>query len=330
MHFRQWKRRDFITLLGSTAAAWPLAARAQQPAMPVIGFLRSTSLADATHLVSGFRQGLNETGYVEGQNVAVEYRSAEGSSDRLRSLVADMISRPVSVIVGNSPAALAAKAETLRIPIVFATGADPIRDGFVTSVNRPGGNVTGVTFLSELLGSKRLEMLRRLAPMATTIAVLSYPDTSGMVAERKEIEAAGQTIGQQLLVLDLGGDRDIERAFETALQRGASALLVGSGAFLNSNRQRIVALAARHSLPALYPLREFASAGGLMSYGTSITDAYRLVGVYAGRILKGEKPGDLPVVQATKFEFVINLRTAKTLGLEIPPTLLALADEVIE
>ena len=201
--------------------------------MPVIGFLRSTPLADATYLVSGFRQGLNEAGYIQGQNVAVEYRSAEGSSDRLRSLVAEMISRPVSVIVGNSPAALAAKAATTRIPIVFATGADPIRDGFVTSINRPGGNVTGVTFLSELLGSKRLEMLRRLAPMAT-IAVLSYPDSSAPVAQRKEIEAAAQAIGQQLLVLDLSVDRDIERAFDTALQRGAGALLVGSGAFFNS------------------------------------------------------------------------------------------------
>jgi putative ABC transport system substrate-binding protein len=241
-----------------------------------------------------------------------------------------MISRPVSVIVGNSPAALAAKAATMRIPVVFVAGADPIRDGFVTSVNRPGGNVTGVTFLSELLGSKRLEMLRSLAPRGTTIAVLSYPDSAGMVAERKEIETAAQAIGQQLLVLDLSGDRNIESAFETALQRGARALLVGSGAFLNSNRQRVVALAAHHGLPALYPLREFVSAGGLMSYGTSITDAYREAGVYTGRILKGEKPGDLPVVQATKFAFVINLRTAKTLGIDIPPTLLALADEVIE
>jgi putative tryptophan/tyrosine transport system substrate-binding protein len=323
-------RREFITLLGGAAAAWPLAARAQQPAMPVIGFLHAgTPLADATYLVSGFRQGLNEAGYIQGQNVAVEYRSAEGSSDRLRSLVAEMISRPVSVIVGNSPAALAAEAATTRIPIVFATGADPIRDGFVTSINRPGGNVTGVTFLSELLGSKRLEMLRRLAPMAT-IAVLSYPDSSAPVAQRKEIEAAAQAIGQQLLVLDLSVDRDIERAFDTALQRGAGALLVGSGAFFNSNRQRIVTLAARHSLPALYPLREFVSAGGLMSYGTSVTDAYRQAGVYTGRILKGEKPADLPVQMPTKYELVVNLKTAKTLGLTVPDTLLARADEVIE
>jgi putative ABC transport system substrate-binding protein len=209
------RRREFVFTLGGAAAAWPLAARAQQPSMPVVGFLRSTSLADATHLVSGFRQGLKEAGFVESQNVAVEYHSAEGSSDQLRSLVAEMIGRPVAVIVGNSPAALAAKAATMRIPIVFATGADPIRDGFVTSVNRPGGNITGVTFLSQVLGSKRLEMLRRLTPMATTIAVLWYPDTPAMLAERREIEAAAQAMGQLLLVLDLSGDRDIERAFET-------------------------------------------------------------------------------------------------------------------
>jgi ABC-type uncharacterized transport system substrate-binding protein len=323
------RRREFIAALGA-AAAWPLSLGAQQPAMPVVGFLRSTSLADATHLVIGFRQGLNEAGYIEGQNVVVEYRSAEGSSDRLRSLLRDMISRPVSVIVGNSPAALAAKAENMRVPIVFASGADPIRAGFVTSLNRPGGNVTGVTFLPNLLGSRRLEILHRLAPMATTIAVFSYPDTSANVADRNEIEVAAQAIGQQLLVIDLSGDRDIERAFETALQRGAKALLVGTGAFLNSNRQRIVALAARYSLPTLYPLREYVSVGGLASYGTSITDGYRQAGVYAGRILKGEKPGDLPVVQATKFEFVLNLKTAKTLSFEIPDRLLALADEVIE
>jgi len=321
-------RREFIALVGGSAATWPLTAHAQQSTIPVIGFLRSTSLADATHLVIGFRQGLNEAGYIEGQNVVVEYRSAEGSSDRLRSFVGDMISRPVSVIVGNSPAALAAKAASKKVPIVFASGADPIRAGFVTSLNRPGGNVTGVTFLTNLLGSKRLDMLRRLAPMATTIAVLSYPDTSANVADRNEIEVAAQAIGQQLVVIDLSGDRDIERAFEAALQGGANALLVGSGAFLNSNRQRIVALAARYSLPTLYPLREYVSVGGLASYGTSITDAYRQAGVYAGRILKGEKPGDLP--QATKFEFVLNLKTAKTLSFGIPDRLLALADEVIE
>jgi putative tryptophan/tyrosine transport system substrate-binding protein len=325
------KRRAFIRLLGG-AAAWPLAARAQQAAMPVIGFLRSASLADAGHLVAAFRQGLKEGSFVEGQNVAIEYRSAEDQFHRLPALVADLVRRQVTLIVGNTPSAFAAKAGTTTVPIVFVTGGDPVIDGLVDSLNRPGSNLTGVSFLTGASGTKRLELLRQLAPKAAALAVLMDPDPNvpQAQAELRDVQAAARTNGQQLIIVEVRSDPDIEAAFAKFAQRGAGALFVGTSAFFNSRRERIAALALRQALPASYVLREFAAAGGLMSYGTSITDAYRLAGVYAARILKGEKPADLPVQQSTKFEFVINLRTAKALGLEIPDKLLALADEVIE
>jgi putative ABC transport system substrate-binding protein len=324
------KRREFITLLGGAAATWPLAARAQQPAMPVIGFLRSAPIADATHLVTAFRQGLKEAGFIEGQNVTVDYRSAENDRDQLTRLVAEFTRRPVAVIVANQISALAAKAATATVPIVFATGADPIRDGLVAGLNRPGGNVTGVVFFGAVLGAKRLELLRQLVPMATTIAVLVGLESPETAAERRDLQAAAQAVGQQLVVFDAASERDIETAFAMFVQRGARAVITVGGAFIFSNRERIVALAARHALPASYANRELIEAGGLMSYGASITDAYRQVGIYTGRILKGEKPAELPVMQATKFELVINLKTAKALGLTVPDKLLVAADEVIE
>jgi putative ABC transport system substrate-binding protein len=321
-------RREFLATLGG-AAAWPLAARAQQPAMPLIGFLYSLpqyAIADRLR----FRQGLKETGYVEGQNVAIEYRSFEGQTDRLPLLVADLLRRQVAVMVANTPSALAAKAATTTVPIVFVTGGDPVREGLVASLNRPGGNVTGVSFISVELTAKQLGLLRELRPGAAPIAVLvdpKWPLTKPFISE---LRAAALAVGQQLIVLDVSSDREIETAFTTLVQRGAVALHAGIGAFLISQREQIVALAARHRIPAISPYREVAAAGGLMSYGASIPDAYRQAGIYAGRILKGEKPGDLPVILPTKFELVVNIKTAKALGLEIPDKLLALADEVIE
>jgi putative ABC transport system substrate-binding protein len=324
------KRREFITLLGGAAVAWPLAARAQQMAMPVIGFLHPASPVAWADPLRGFHRGLKVAGFVEGQNVAIEFRSAEGQIDQLPALVADLIRGQVALIVGNTPAALAAKAATTTVPIVFVTGGDPVREGLVASLNRPGGNVTGISFMSVELTAKQLGLLRELRPGAARIAVLvdpKWPLTERFVSE---LRAAALAVGQQLTVLDVSSDREIETAFTTLVQRGAGALHGGIGAFLLSQGERIVALAARHGIPAISPYREFAEVGGLMSYGASIMDAYRLAGTYAGRILKGEKAADLPVQQSTKFDFVINLRTAKALGLEIPDKLLALADEVIE
>jgi putative ABC transport system substrate-binding protein len=325
------RRREFFILLGgSAAAAWPFTARAQQAAIPVIGFLRSSSSAGFEHLVGAFRQGLREAGFVEGRDCAIEYRWADDRFDRLPALVADLLRRPITVIVANTPGALAAKAATTTVPIVFATGGDPVKDGLVASLNRPGGNVTGVSFLAPELGAKHLGLLRELRPGAARIAVLDdpkFPTTERFVAD---VRAAASAIGQQIEVFYASSDREIETAFTTLVQRGADALLAGSGGFMYSHRERIVALAARHRIPAIYILRDYVQAGGLMSYAASITDTYRQAGIYAGRILKGEKPGDLPVVLPTKFELVINSMRAKALGLEIPDKLIALADEVIE
>jgi putative ABC transport system substrate-binding protein len=298
--------------------------------MPIVGFLCSTSHAPFQNLITAFGQGLKESGFVEGQNVAIEYRYADNQIDRLPALAADLVRRPVNVIVCNALAVQAAKAATATVPIVFAGGTDPVRAGIVTSLNRPGGNVTGAVFFGGDLGPKRLELLHQIVPKATTIAALVHPRSFTTKTERGEIPAAAQAMGLQLLVLDIGSERDIEAAFATIVQRGAGALFVGGGAFLNSQREQVAALAARHKLPAIFVLRDHVVAGGLMSYGASQTDAYRHAGTYAGRILKGEKPGELPVIRSTKLEFVINLKTAKALGIDIPPTLLALADEVIE
>jgi putative tryptophan/tyrosine transport system substrate-binding protein len=322
-------RREFIALLGG-AAAWPLTARAQQPGMPVVGFLRSTSSVDSRYLVAAFRGGLTEVGFIEGRNVAIEQRWAEGRNDRLPALVADLINRQAAVIVANTAGAFAAKAAATTLPVVFATGTDPVRDGLVASLNRPGANFTGVIFITSELGTKRLELLRQIAPQATSVAMLVMPSGKETEFERFDVVKAAQALGLQLLVADATSRPEIEAAFATFAQRRADAVLVGTGALTNSHSEAIVALAARHSIPTIYPLREYVSIGGLMSYGASITDAYRQAGIYAGRILKGERPADLPVIQSTKFDLVLNLKTAKALGLSVPDKLLALTDEVIE
>jgi putative ABC transport system substrate-binding protein len=324
------QRRDFIMLLGC-AGAWPLAAQAQQPALPVVGFLGSGSPQSDAFRVAAIRQGLIESGYVEGRNVAFEYRWADNHYERLPALAADLVRRRVAVIATSSIAsAVAAKAATAIIPIVFATGGDPIALGLVASLNRPGGNITGVNFLTETLVAKEFEVLHETVPKTPLIGFLVNPTSPNNDAETKNVLAAAEVVGQKLLVIQAHTNRDLDAAFVTLLQQRAGALVVGGDSFFLSRRDKIVELAERQKLPAAYNLREYVAAGGLMSYGTSITQAHRIVGLYVGRILKGDKPVDLPVQQSTKVELIINLKTAKTLGITVPQSALSRADEVIE
>jgi putative ABC transport system substrate-binding protein len=328
----EMKRREFITFIGGAAAAWPLAARAQQPAMPVIGFLEPRSPDTIADQLRAFRQGLKDTGYVEGENVAVEYRWAENQLDRLPALAAELVRRQVAVIVaaGGAAAAFAAKSATTTIPIVFIVSEDPVRVGLVASLGRPGGNLTGINFFSAELVAKRLELLRELVPAAVRIAVLVNPAGPGFEITLRDVEPAARTMGLQIQVLKASTSSEINVAFATFLRERPDALFVGTEPFFTSRRAQMVQLAARHMIPAAYPARHYPEIGGLMSYGSNVADALRQLGVYTGRILKGARPADLPVMQASKFELVINAETARMLGLSVPPTLLASADEVIE
>jgi putative ABC transport system substrate-binding protein len=331
MQFDQLKRRNFISLLGGTAVTWPLAAWAQRPAMPVVGFVNPASPGGSYPPLPAFLKGLSETGFVEGHNVVIEYRWAEGHYERLLGLIADLVQHKVSVIAATGTnAAVAAKRATTTIPIVFEMGSDPVELGLVASLSQPGSNVTGVTNFTVDLGSKQLGLLRELVPGTTAIAALMNPNFAGAEKELGDVEAAARILGLQLIVLRAGTEREIETVFATIAQQGVHALLVGIDPFLTAQRNQIVALAARHAIPAMYWEREFAVAGGLMSYGTHLADSYRQAGIYTGRILRGEKPADLPVLQSVKFEFVINLKAAKALGLSVPNSIQLLADEVIE
>jgi ABC-type uncharacterized transport system substrate-binding protein len=324
------RRREFIKLLGG-AAGWPLAVRAQQPSVPTIGLITAGSLAALTQQIAAFREGIKETGYVEGQNVTVELRSAEGQLDRFPALVSDLVRRPVAVLaVSSSSGARAAKEASSTIPIVFAIGEDPVAIGIVDSLNRPGGNMTGVYQFTTGLEAKRLNLLHEMVPKVSTIAVLVNPNYSASETQLRDVQEAAPRLGVQLLVVRANAENDLNTAFATLVQHRAGALLVCAAPFFNTRRQQLVVLAARHAVPAIYEWRDFAVAGGLMSYGTKLAEAYHQAGIYAGRILHGAKPADLPVVQSTKFEFVINLTTAKALGIDVPPTLSARADEVIE
>jgi putative ABC transport system substrate-binding protein len=326
------RRREFIWLFGGAAVLWPLAVYAQQRPLPVIGFLNVASPGPLRQQIAAFREGLKESGYVEGQNVAVEYRWAEGQYERLPELAADLVRQQVSVIFvgGGAPAELAVKAATTTIPIVFSTGGDPVRSGLVASLNQPSGNITGVYHFATGLEAKRLGLLHEMLPKATPIAVLINPNYADAENQLRDVQEAAARLGVQLVVVRANAESDFNAAFSTVVQQRSGALLVCASPFFNNRREQLVVLAARHALPTIYEWRDFAAAGGLMSYGTSLADAYRQVGVYVGLILKGAKPADLPIVQATRFEFVINLSTAKALGIEVPPTLLARADEVIE
>jgi putative ABC transport system substrate-binding protein len=323
------QRRRFITLVGG-AVAWPLVARAQHPSMPVIGFINGGSPVDYAPYLAGFHQGLREAGFTEGKNVSVEYRWAEGKYDRLPQLAADLVDRSVSVIAANTPAVPVAKAATAKIPIVFVTGDDPVESGLVRSLSRPGGNITGVTLISRVLGSKQVGLLRELVPASTSIGFLINPNNSSAVRNVSEARNAAQSVWQRVQVLHARTVAELEAAYATMAQEKVGTLVVVPDAFLISRRDEIVALAARYAVPTMYQFRDYALAGGLMSYGASLSDQYRQVGVYTGMILKGANPADLPVLQPTKFELVINLKTAKTLGLTLSPGLLALCDEVIE